>query len=104
LQDSHYDRFTQQSESVGKSVSGQKPYDPKVLNLLAEEREDLKLMWVPAQTGIEGNESADKAAEEVLYEEPSPEIRATENDWFKWMKTAVKKKEKMNGWHPESGW
>jgi hypothetical protein len=29
---------------------------------------------------------------EVLHEEPEPEIRATENDWFKWTKEAAKKK------------
>jgi ribonuclease HI len=40
---------------------------PKILNLLAEEGKNLKLMWVPAQTGIKGNESADKAAKEALH-------------------------------------
>jgi ribonuclease HI len=50
---------------------------PKILNLLAEKGEDLKLMWILAHTGIGGNESVDKAAKEALHEEPAPEIRAT---------------------------
>jgi hypothetical protein len=68
-----------QPKSVGKSVSGQKPYDPKNTQSVSRGREDLKLMWVlPAHTGIEGNRSAAKAAKEALHEEPAPE-----NDWFK---------------------
>jgi ribonuclease HI len=70
---------------------------PKILNLLAEEGEDLKVMWVPRHTGIEGNESANKAAKEALHEKPAPDIRATENDWFKWTKEAATKKER-NKW------
>jgi ribonuclease HI len=66
---------------------GRNPTIPNILNLLAEEGEDLKLMWVPAHTGIEGNESADKAAKEALHE-----IRATENDWYKRTKEKAKKK------------
>jgi ribonuclease HI len=38
---------------------GRNPTIPKILNLLAVEGEDLKLMWVPAHTGIEGNESTE---------------------------------------------
>jgi hypothetical protein len=73
------------------------PTIPKILNLLAEEGEDLKLMWVPAHNGIEGNASADKAAKKALHEEPASEIWATENDWFKWTKEAAKKKDR-NKW------
>jgi hypothetical protein len=73
------------------------PTIPKILNLLAEEGEDMKLMWVPAHTRIEDNEFVDKADKKTLHEEPAPEIRATENDWFKWTKEATKKKER-NEW------
>jgi ribonuclease HI len=48
---------------------GRDPKIPKLLNLLAEEGEDLKLMWVSAHTGIEGDESADRAAKKALHEE-----------------------------------
>jgi ribonuclease HI len=68
------------------------PTISKILNLLAEEGGDLKLMWV--HTGIEGNKSADKVAKEALHEELALEIKATENDWFKWTKETAKKKEK----------
>jgi ribonuclease HI len=54
-------------------------------------------MWVPAHTGIEVNESADKATKEALHEQPVSEIRATKNDWFKWTNMAAKKKER-NEW------
>jgi hypothetical protein len=38
-----------------------------------------------------GNESAVKAAKEALHEKPAPEIKATENDWFKWTKGQQRK-------------
>jgi hypothetical protein len=36
-------------------------------------------------------------AKEALHEELALEIKATENDWFKWTKEAAKKKER-NEW------
>jgi ribonuclease HI len=33
---------------------------------MSEEGSNLKLMWVPAQVGIKGNETVDKAAKEAL--------------------------------------
>jgi ribonuclease HI len=59
---------------------GKNPTIPKMLNLLAEKEEDLKLMWVAAHTGMECNKSADRATKEALHEELAPEIRATKND------------------------
>jgi hypothetical protein len=38
----------------------------KILNMLAEKGESLKLMWVPVHTGIEGNEAEDEAAKDAL--------------------------------------
>jgi ribonuclease HI len=44
----------------------------KIFNMLAEKGESLKLMWVPAHTGIEGNEAADEAAKDALNEDILP--------------------------------
>jgi hypothetical protein len=47
---------------------GRNPTIAKILNLLAEEGEDLKLMLVPAHTGIESNEeNAEKAIRIIRY-------------------------------------
>jgi ribonuclease HI len=38
-------------------------------DLLAEERPNLKIMWIPAHVGIGGNERADRAAKDALEQE-----------------------------------
>jgi ribonuclease HI len=50
----------------------------KILNILAEKRESLKLIWVPAYMGKEENEAADKSAKYPLNENFLPETKATE--------------------------
>jgi ribonuclease HI len=35
-------------------------------DLLADERANLKIMWIPAQVGIGGNERTDRAAKDAL--------------------------------------
>jgi ribonuclease HI len=40
-------------------------------DLLAEERANLNIMWVPAHVGIGGNERADRAAKDTLEQEVS---------------------------------
>jgi ribonuclease HI len=42
------------------------------LNILAEKGENLKLMWVPAHTGIERNKAPDDAAKDALNEDILP--------------------------------
>jgi ribonuclease HI len=40
----------------------------KILNMLAEKRESLKLVWVPTYMGKKKNEAADKSAKYPLNE------------------------------------
>jgi ribonuclease HI len=66
----------------------------KILNMLAENEESLKLMWVPVHTGIEGNEAADEAAKDALNEDILPETKTkateTEIDWKRWLKNTAR--------------
>jgi hypothetical protein len=59
----------------------------KILNMLAEKENNLKLMWIPAQTGIEGNE----AAKDTVNEDIFPVTKATEMDWKRWLKNVARK-------------
>jgi RNase H len=63
----------------------------KILNMLAEKGESLKLMWVPAHTGIEGNEAVDEAAKDALNEGILPGTKATEMDWKRWLKIVARR-------------
>jgi hypothetical protein len=62
--------------ALKREYPGRNPTIPKILSMLVEEAEDLKLMWVPENTEIENNESTKKS----LHEERAQEIRAIEND------------------------
>jgi hypothetical protein len=82
----------------GKSISGQKPYDPKNTQPVSRGRGELVTnVSICTHWNRGNNESADKMAKEALHEELALEIRANENDWFKWTKEAAKKKER-NEW------
>jgi ribonuclease HI len=61
----------------------------RILTMQAEKGEGLKLMWVPAHTGIEGIEAVDKAAKDALNEDILPRAKATEMDWKRWLKNAA---------------
>jgi ribonuclease HI len=50
----------------------------KILKMLAEKGESLKLIWVPAHKGIEGNKAADEAAKYALNENILPGTKSTE--------------------------
>jgi hypothetical protein len=50
----------------------------KILNMLAEKRESLKLIWVPTYIGKVGNKAADKATKYPLNEDFLPGPKATE--------------------------
>jgi ribonuclease HI len=47
---------------------------------MAEEGNNLKLTWIPAHTGIKGNEEADEAAKKSL----EPEVETTLINWSGW--------------------
>jgi hypothetical protein len=63
----------------------------KILDMVAEKGESLKLMWVPAHTGIEGNEAVDEAAKDALNEGILPGTKATEMDWKRWLKIVARR-------------
>jgi hypothetical protein len=63
----------------------------KILNMLADKGESLKLMWVPANTEIEGYEVADKAAKNALNEDSLAGTKATKMAWKRWLKNAPRK-------------
>jgi hypothetical protein len=50
------------------SLTALEKVENKILTMLAEKGESLKLMWVPAHTGIEGIEGVDKAAKDALQQ------------------------------------
>jgi hypothetical protein len=41
----------------------------KILSMLAEKGEKLKLMWTPVHTGIKGKKASDEAAKYTLNED-----------------------------------
>jgi ribonuclease HI len=49
-----------------------------------EEGNNLKQMWVPAHTGIKGNEEADEAAKESLEQEVKTTHKVVKADWSGW--------------------
>jgi ribonuclease HI len=51
---------------------------------MAEEGNNLKLMWVPTHTGYEGNEEADEAAKESLEPEVETTHKVVKADWYGW--------------------
>jgi hypothetical protein len=59
--------------ALEKVFSSKNSMENKTLNMLAEIRERLKLMWIPAHTRTEGNEVEDKAAKDALNEDILPE-------------------------------
>jgi ribonuclease HI len=74
-----------------KVFSSKNPIENKILNVLAEKGVSLKLIWVPAHTGIEGNQAADEAAKDALNQDILPWTKATEMDWKRWLKNAARK-------------
>jgi ribonuclease HI len=52
-------------------------------DLLAVEGLNLRLMWVPAHTGITGNERADKAAKEALEQNVEMRVKDIKSDYTK---------------------
>jgi ribonuclease HI len=60
------------SDSLSNLMAQQKIYTrgnskiSELKDLLAEERANLKIMWIPAHVGIGGNECADRAAKDAL--------------------------------------
>jgi predicted secreted protein len=61
-------------------------------DLLAEAGSNLRLTWVPAHTGITGNERAGKAAKEVFDQNVEMRIIVVKSDYTKWIKEKCKER------------
>jgi ribonuclease HI len=53
---------------------------------MAEEGNNLKLMWVPAHTEIKRNKEADEAAKESLEQVKETTHKVVKTDWSGWTK------------------
>jgi ribonuclease HI len=62
-------------------VTKRNPKTAELKDLMAEEGNNIKLMWVPAHTGIKGNEEADEAANESLEQEVETTHKVVKSDW-----------------------
>jgi hypothetical protein len=59
---------------------------------LAIKGTNMRLMWVPAHTGITGNERAVKAAKEALDQNVEMGIKFVKSDYTKWVKEKCKER------------
>jgi ribonuclease HI len=59
-------------------------------DLLAEERANLKIKWIPAHVGIGGNERADRAAKDALSQEVATGHKLGKLDYCRWVKEEFK--------------
>jgi hypothetical protein len=66
-------------------------------DLLAEERANLKIMWIPIHVGIGGNERADRAAKDALEQEVATGHKLGKLDYCRWVKDELKRK-RQNEW------
>jgi hypothetical protein len=53
---------------------------------MAEEGSNLKVMRVPADVGIKGNATADKAAKRALNQEVDNTYKVVKSEWTKWVR------------------
>jgi ribonuclease HI len=72
------DSLSRSLTALEKVFRSKNSMENKNLNMLAEKGESLKLIWVPAHTGIEGNKAAGEAETDALNEDILPGTKATE--------------------------
>jgi ribonuclease HI len=61
-------------------------------DLLAEERANLKIMWIPAHVGIGGNERANRVAQDALEEKVATGHKVGKLDYCRRVKEEFKRK------------
>jgi ribonuclease HI len=62
-------RLSKQPDSTTELSHKKNLKAAELKDFMADEGNNFKLMWVPAHTGIKGNEEADEAARESLKQE-----------------------------------
>jgi hypothetical protein len=71
---------------------------------MAEEGNNLKLMWVPAHTGNEANKEAVEAAKEPLEKEVETTQKVVKADWYGWTRKKCLKIDKGPSWNQGVKW
>jgi hypothetical protein len=61
-------------------------------DLLAEERANLKIMWILAHVGIAGNKRADRAAKDALEQELAIGHKVGKLNYCRWVKEEFERK------------
>jgi ribonuclease HI len=85
-------------------VTEKKPKAAELKDLMAEEGNNLKFMWVPAHTGNEGNKEAVEVAKKSLEKEVETTHKVVKADWYGWTRKKCLKRDKGPSWNQGVKW